>query len=283
MRFPGNEDGKFNGVSGIYRIVNLLNGKSYVGQSSDLGRRFHNYLREVKACTDTENCRSIIKAMREEGDLFFEFEVICTCPREMLGMLEEYYALFFMAHDKEYGYNVQGIYQYLDYSKTNIEYRKRLRESHLGSQETPDTKRKKGNKIYVVDENEKIIYICDTAKLFGAYIGIGKDMVKNCLRDPCRHGPFRFYYADKNKRNEILSRQRGKYLNNIGKLNWDKLNTDYIRIGEYIDKISDDISVETTRTPDGKYEIRVMTYENTVQVNYSMLRRENKSRIPEES
>ena len=283
MRFPQNEHGEYSGVSGIYKITNLLNRKCYIGQSADLGRRFRVYVREATDVSDDKEYRSIIQAMREDGHEFFEFEVICTCPREMLNMLEEYYSLFFISHDREYGYNVQKIYSSLDYSKTNIEYRKRLRKSHIGLKEAPSTKRKKGNRVYAVDEEENIIYVFDTAKLFGSFVGIGKDMVKNCRRDPCRYEKYRLYYVDKEKRREVLSRQRNKLFNNMGRRNWDKVDVSYIRLGEYIDKISDDISVETTKTPDGKYAVVHQTYENTIQLNCNMPRKDIKSRIPEES
>ena len=57
---------RYSGVSGIYKITNLLNRKCYIGQSADLGRRFRVYVREATDVSDDKEYRSIIQAMRED-------------------------------------------------------------------------------------------------------------------------------------------------------------------------------------------------------------------------
>lgn len=282
MRFPQNEDGRYNGKSGIYRITNLINQKVYIGQSTDLGRRFHNYIVDVEN-KNIKNPRPIIQAMRDYGHRFFEFEVLCECPVNMLNEMEEHYSILNLAHDCEYGYNAQGIYVDMNYARTSIDLRKRLRDSHTGLKESADTKRKKSNKIFAIDEEKHIIYIFDSGKLFGSSIGVGKDLVKNCLREPSRCGNYRLYYFDYEKRREILDKQKRKYYENVGKRGWNKLDPSFIELGNYLDKISSCISVETTETPDGEYAVVHQTYENTIQLNYNMPRKDIKSRIPEES
>lgn len=282
MRFPGNVNGRYKGVSGIYKITNLINMKVYVGQASDLDRRFHNYMRDYY---DFEHTRPIIQAMREYGHEFFEFEVICECPRNRLSAEEEFWVMFYMATDGEYGYNVQAVRHDMDYSKTNIDYRRYLSKVHTGLKESNDTKRKKSNKIFVFDEERNVLYIFDSAALFGSMLGISKDLVKNCLRGPCRYQQYRCYYYNKKKRLEIIDRQKHKYYKAISQhsRNWDKFDTKYIELGDYIDSIADSISVETTVTPDGKYPVKFQTYENTIQLNYNMPRKDLKSRVPVEA
>ena len=51
------------GRSGVYRITNLLTGKSYIGSSIDLGRRFMNYysVNSLLKATGMAICRALLK------------------------------------------------------------------------------------------------------------------------------------------------------------------------------------------------------------------------------
>lgn len=69
---------------GIYKITNLTNGKSYIGQSVHIERRW------MEHCLPSANS-AIAKAIQKYGKEQFSFQVIEECPQEQLDEKEEYY------------------------------------------------------------------------------------------------------------------------------------------------------------------------------------------------
>ena len=69
---------------GIYKITNLTNGKSYVGQSIHIERRW------MEHCLPSANSL-IAKAIQKYGKEQFAFQVIEECLPEQLDEKEEYY------------------------------------------------------------------------------------------------------------------------------------------------------------------------------------------------
>lgn len=60
---------KYKRKPGIYRFYNTINGKSYIGQSIDLGRRICTHLRNIKR----DDCNQVIyKAIRKYGSQNFK-------------------------------------------------------------------------------------------------------------------------------------------------------------------------------------------------------------------
>ena len=88
---------------GIYKITNLENGRSYVGQTRQAFKeRWRTHLkRGVKAEPGTQN--KLYAAMWEDGAENFTFEVLATCLADELNQKErEYIALY---HADTWGYN----------------------------------------------------------------------------------------------------------------------------------------------------------------------------------
>lgn len=77
------------GVSGIYRYVNLVNGKSYVGKSVDLHHRHLEHMRYLRA--GTEPCVKLNRAWQKYGEDNFQYEILCYCNREDLNDMEREY------------------------------------------------------------------------------------------------------------------------------------------------------------------------------------------------
>ena len=69
---------------GIYKITNLTNGKSYIGQSVHIERRW------VEHCLPSGKSL-IAKAIQKYGKEQFSFQVIEECLQEQLDEKEEYY------------------------------------------------------------------------------------------------------------------------------------------------------------------------------------------------
>lgn len=83
-------------VIGIYKITNKINGKSYIGQSIDIERRF----REHRKSKDDS---LIDNDIRKYGQDVFTFEILEECPSIELNRRERYYIEKFKSHKK--GYN----------------------------------------------------------------------------------------------------------------------------------------------------------------------------------
>lgn len=91
------------GDSGIYVIVNLNNGKKYVGQSYSVSRRFlvhKNKLRKGKH----PNIH-LQSAWNKYGENSFSFEILEYCPIDALNEREEYWINAFKTYTSE-GYNM---------------------------------------------------------------------------------------------------------------------------------------------------------------------------------
>lgn len=104
--------------SGIYRIVNTLNEKCYVGQTVDLKRRFSNHKSSYK--NSRGNHPVLHHAINKYGWSAFKYEVICRCPIEYLNKMEIHFISHFNSYSAGYNANKGGhesvvpkpIYQY---------------------------------------------------------------------------------------------------------------------------------------------------------------------------
>lgn len=90
--------------AGIYKITNLVNHMTYVGQSNNLAERWRQHIkRGLGADTPTRN--KLYPAMIEYGVENFSFEVIEECSPAQLNEREQYWQQFFEA--KTFGYSIK--------------------------------------------------------------------------------------------------------------------------------------------------------------------------------
>lgn len=81
---------------GIYKITKKENGKSYIGQSNDIERRFSEHKTKIDIPVDI--------AIRKYGSDAFDFQVIEECSLEQLNEREKYWIAFYNTF-KGFGYN----------------------------------------------------------------------------------------------------------------------------------------------------------------------------------
>lgn len=99
---------KSKGVSGIYKITNLVNGKIYVGSSCNIKRRWDEHKYELSHNTHSNG--HLQKAYNKYGKNNFSYEIIEECDENDLLKREQYYLdiLKPFTHT-ENGYNIQKI------------------------------------------------------------------------------------------------------------------------------------------------------------------------------
>lgn len=79
--------------TGIYKIVNLIDGKVYVGQAINLEKRRKQHFKDLRGGYH-RNLR-MQRAFTRDGEANFRFEVIEECSAEMLTACEQYWLDFF--------------------------------------------------------------------------------------------------------------------------------------------------------------------------------------------
>lgn len=90
--------------TGIYKITNIENGMSYVGQAADIADRWRQHIkRGLGAEPPTRN--KLYPAMLAIGVENFTFEIIEECSRAELNEREDFWQEFY--HTKDWGYSIK--------------------------------------------------------------------------------------------------------------------------------------------------------------------------------
>jgi len=81
---------EIKGKAGIYRWINNINGKSYVGSSVDLSKRLYIYYSLAHIIVQSK-FSLICKALVKHGYSTFSFEILEFCDRKNVLVREQYY------------------------------------------------------------------------------------------------------------------------------------------------------------------------------------------------
>src|SRR5688572_11673775 len=73
-------------LCGVYLVTNTVNGKRYVGLSSNIGRRWWEHRNPKQGCATV-----IHRAIKKYGVEAFEFSVLELCERQMLDERERHW------------------------------------------------------------------------------------------------------------------------------------------------------------------------------------------------
>lgn len=91
-------------TSGIYKIINIQNGKCYIGSSKNLKKRLNGHRRSLTKCDH----HSILlqRSWNKYGEENFEFEIIEECSIDVLLEREQHWMDETKCYDKKFGYNI---------------------------------------------------------------------------------------------------------------------------------------------------------------------------------
>ncbi|MFA6234164.1 MAG: NUMOD3 domain-containing DNA-binding protein [Bacteroidota bacterium] len=89
---------------GIYMIRNTLNGKVYIGQSSNIRARWRNHRLELNGGRHINSY--LQRSWTKHGGAVFEFSILVECPECELGEYESIFVQKFDALNRDKGYNL---------------------------------------------------------------------------------------------------------------------------------------------------------------------------------
>lgn len=91
--------------SGIYKIINLVNKKIYIGQAINIYLRWLEH--KCRLRNNYNEMEHLQRAWNKYGEENFKFEVVEKCEISELINREHYWCTLLKAHDRNKGYNVQ--------------------------------------------------------------------------------------------------------------------------------------------------------------------------------
>jgi group I intron endonuclease len=91
-------------VCGIYKITNQKTGECYIGQSTNIRKRWYEHGR-CGVGVDVPQGNQLYKAMLEDGLENFSFELIEECSPQELNQKEQYFISFYSSDTLGYNLN----------------------------------------------------------------------------------------------------------------------------------------------------------------------------------
>ena len=150
-----NLDGVGERIRGIYGILNVVNGKWYIGQSGDMRDRMHRHRYRLR--TKTHKNEHLQASFDKHGEASFEYLIIERLPDELMNDRECFWIGYYRSHERTHGYNIEtgGCSQRRLPEETRVkmaeahkgkilpeETKKRISESKMGHPVTEETRKK---------------------------------------------------------------------------------------------------------------------------------------------
>lgn len=123
-------------LCGVYRIVNKVNEKVYVGQSINIKARWKDHINSLNR--GDSRCTVLQRAWNKYGQENFSFEILELCSEDMLDEVEIKYINIYASCSK--GYNVES-----GGNKNKClsdETKQKIREAHIGKTVSEDVRQK---------------------------------------------------------------------------------------------------------------------------------------------
>ena len=188
--------------SGIYQIINLINGKTYVGSSVNLKRRVNEYLNPLYISRNLKKGNSkILKALLKYGYINFEFKILefiefetsqSKSERRNLLLNKEQYFINEIKPEyninQEAGNNLGRIYgeevkRKMSLAKIGKPGNKKGAILSLESRVLFREKSGMATGITMLDENNKILDKFESIQIASDITGISRSRISRCARN----------------------------------------------------------------------------------------------------
>lgn len=206
---------------GIYIIINYENSKVYIGKTNNIKTRSLDYINNYcKGYLD----RKIDRAFNSIGiENFLMSPLEVAFNQKSASIKEKYYIDLY--NSVEEGYNVS--YGCENYSKPNKNRRK-------GVKQTIYAKMAKSKLICAINPDDKCIFFSTGLKLFGDFVGRGKDEIKSAARRETKIEGYFIYYMNQTDFNyQIENANMRIEMNSIYKDNLLQYN-DFVKYSNYL-------------------------------------------------
>lgn len=129
---------------GIYTITNTIDGKIYVGYTTNFIERRNNHLLSLNG--GYHQNEHLQRAYDKYGDVFI-VEFLEDCSEDKLCALEHYWATTLNSHNRKFGYNIKPTHPYDKHKTVSVETKKKISIANKGMF-VSDEKRMKLSKVH---------------------------------------------------------------------------------------------------------------------------------------
>lgn len=124
----------------IYKIINLINNKVYIGSSINLEIRLKNH--KAKLRNNHHSNQYLQRSWDKYGENNFKFEIIEECKKEEIINKEQYWIDYYKSYDENNGYNLSPTAGNILNYKMNEEQKNKISKALMGHKLSEETKQK---------------------------------------------------------------------------------------------------------------------------------------------
>jgi group I intron endonuclease len=191
------------GKSGVYCLKNLVNGKSYVGSSANLGNRLQNYF-HYSYLTNPKNRSLINRALLKYGYANFKVEILGYCgPSEVLNIEQHFMDILHpeynlrptassplgYKHTDEARANISRAQKNKVYTEQQINFARNLNKLRspelieIISRRMSEINLARAHSIEVINTTTGLITIYPSIRKAAAALGVDPKVIRNCLQN----------------------------------------------------------------------------------------------------
>ncbi len=135
---------------GIYKIINIINNKCYIGSSVDIVGRWYHHKTRLKF--NKHHSIKLQRSYNKHGVDNFKYEVVEECETELLLIREEYYINLFDCYNNGYNFSIPSNCvmfgrHHSDETKEILREKSKGNKNMLGKTHTEETKNKIREKL----------------------------------------------------------------------------------------------------------------------------------------
>lgn len=126
--------------SGIYRILNIVNNKQYIGSAVHIRKRWKTHIHDL--LLNKHHNIFLQKEWNQYGKEVFQFKMICLCKKEELLLKEQEMMDLHQSYNRVYGYNICPTAGNCLGKKLSDQAKRNISEGHKGIRFTEEHKQK---------------------------------------------------------------------------------------------------------------------------------------------